>query len=728
MFNPDLSNQHFRLAAELINNTSRNIFLTGKAGSGKTTFLKYIREATHKNCAVVAPTGVAAINAGGVTMHSFFQLPFEPFVPVRGSLHSNTANQNNLFGKLQLNRVKREVMQELELLIIDEVSMVRCDQLDAIDTILRGVRRRYQAPFGGVQILFIGDMYQLPPVIKDEEWMILKEYYDGPFFFHSKAVEHNHPLYIELKKIYRQKDQQFINLLNNIRNNEVDEINFELLHSRYIPSFKPKTEEKFITITTHNYKADAINQEELRILNGPEFSFKGDIVGDFPDHMLPTDLNLILKKDAQVMFIKNDTGEFRKYYNGKLATIISVTKDEIFVKMNEEGTELKIEKEEWGNVRYSLNKETGGIKEETLGSFKQYPIRLAWAITIHKSQGLTFENVIIDAGQSFAAGQVYVALSRCTTLEGMVLLSKISPRVIGTDPRIIDFANRESEENELEEILDRERKEYHKEKLIETFNFQKFVDLFTDYIEVLAEKSIPEKDKVNEMAGRILISAKNQMDVAEKFKQSLPQILENHEIENSGQLQERISKAIHWFGKQTHDEILNPLLDHFVQIQHAARIRKYRQYLSDLLTAIELHLKKIFAVHYGEIKFNEDASTFQKYIPVKTVAVKIDKKKPEKGSSHRESLLLFKEGNSIDEIARLRNLAISTIQLHLISFIPKGEIKLEEIMEEKKIKLITSVIEANPSALSSELKIILGDDFSYAEIRAVIVSLTTSAQ
>ncbi len=728
MFNPDLSNQYFRLAAELINNTSRNIFLTGKAGSGKTTFLKYIRETTHKNCAVVAPTGVAAINAGGVTMHSFFQLPFEPFLPVRGSLQSQTANQNNLFGKLQLNRNKREVMQELELLIIDEVSMVRCDQLDAIDTILRGVRRRYHEAFGGVQILFIGDMYQLPPVIKEEEWQILKEYYEGPFFFHSKAVENNHPLYIELKKIYRQKDQQFINLLNNIRNNEVEEIDFELLHSRYNPLFKPETEDKFITITTHNYKADAINQEELRLLSGPEYIFKGEITGDFPDHMLPTELHLILKQDAQIMFIKNDTGEARKYYNGKLATIISVSKDEIIVKMNEEGTELKMEKEEWGNVRYTLNKESGGIQEETLGSFKQYPIRLAWAITIHKSQGLTFDKVVIDAGQSFAAGQVYVALSRCTTLDGMVLLSKISPRVIGTDPRIIEFANREAEENELEEILARERIQYLKEKLIDGFHFQKFVDLFSVYKEVLTEKSIPEKQKIVAMANNLHIAAKKQMEVAEKFKQSLPQILESHELQNSEQLQDRISKALHWFGMQTQEEILDPLLDHFVKIQHAAKVRKYRQYLADLLTAIELHLKKLFSVRYGDLIFCDDQSAYKKYIPVKTVAVKKTKSKPEKGSSQRESLLLFKEGKTMEEIASLRNLALSTIQSHLISFIPKGGIRLDEIMDEKKIKIATSVIEANPSALSTELKIILGDDFSYAEIRAVIVSLAAQTQ
>lgn len=728
MLNPDLSNQYFRLAAELINNTSQNIFLTGKAGSGKTTFLKYIRETTRKNCAVIAPTGVAAINAGGVTMHSFFQLPFEPFIPARGSLHAETANQNNLFGKMQLNGTKRKVMQELELLIIDEVSMVRCDQLDAIDTILRVVRRRYHAPFGGVQLLFIGDMYQLPPVIKDDEWTILKEYYDGPFFFNSKAVISIHPLCIELKKIYRQKDEKFINLLNHIRNNETDEIDFELLHSRYHPTFKPAGEEKFITITTHNYKADAINRHELSILTGPEYLFKGEIINDFPEHMLPTELNLVLKKGAQVMFIKNDTGEARKFFNGKLATIISLSAEEIIVKMNDGGSELKIEKDEWKNVRYVLNKEKGGIIEETLGSFKQFPIRLAWAITIHKSQGLTFENVVIDAGQSFAAGQVYVALSRCTTLAGMVLLSRIPSSAIGTDPRIIEFSKKESEENELEEILERERKTYMNEKLIECFNYQKFIDLFVEYKTVVSEKTLPEKVKVMAMAEQIYLSAKNQMEVAEKFKMALPQLLAKNELQNDSQLQDRIINAVHWFGKQIHDEILNPLLDHFVEIQHASKVRKYRQYLSDLLNAIELHLQKLFAIRYGELVFFADNTAFRKYIPVKTVSLKKTKEKPEKGGSHRESLLLFKEGKTIQEIAKLRNLAISTIESHLVTFIPKGEIKVEEIVPVEKIKLVADAIEANPSALTSEIKNILGDDISYTEIRAVQASLSIQIQ
>ncbi|MBC8173680.1 MAG: helix-turn-helix domain-containing protein [Chitinophagales bacterium] len=726
MFSHDNSNENFRLAAELINNTSQNIFLTGKAGSGKTTFLKHIQKTTHKNCVVVAPTGVAAINAGGVTMHSLFQLPFEPFIPVRGNANSATPNQNNLLSKIHLGNSKRELMEELELLIIDEVSMVRCDQLDAIDTILRVIRKQYRVPFGGVQVLFIGDMYQLPPVIKDDEWQILKEYYEGPFFFHAKVIEHEHPVYIELKKIYRQKEQRFIDLLNNIRNNNAGEYDFELLHSRYFPAFKPAENEKYVTITTHNYKADAINQEELRKLKVREYVFKGEVEGDFSDRNYPAELNLVLKEGAQVMFIKNDSGEFRKYFNGKLATVKNINADEIVVTMNDDQSAFTLQREEWENIRYTLNKETGGIKEEVLGSFRQYPVRLAWAITIHKSQGLTFDRIIIDAGQSFAPGQVYVALSRCTTLEGMILLSRISSRVIGTDERIVAFAKRENHEHELQEILERERRAYLKNKLIEAFNWNRFIKLFEDYVAYVPEKTIPDKQNIIVLSGQLLLKIKEHGEVAEKFKEKIPALIELYERDKNRLMEDRVGKAIHWFGKNIHDDILQPLLNHYGEIQHASKVKQYKKYVNDLLLTVEGHLKKLFSVRYGDVIFCADETMYKNYIPqsstvVPAVSGKKEKgKKVEKGESHRQSLHFYQEGLSISEIAKIRNLASSTIEGHLGQFVLTGEVDIYKMLPEQKVKTILKVLE-NPSMQNiSILRSNFGSDFSYGEIRAVL--------
>ena len=471
---PDNSNTQFRLAAELVNYTGQHIFLTGKAGSGKTTFLRFIKNNITKNCAVVAPTGVAAINAGGVTMHSFFQLPFEVYLPINAPFTGNlqVTYQHNLFSKIQLNSQKREVMEELELLIIDEVSMLRCDKLDCIDAILRGVRKK-NYPFGGVQVLFIGDMYQLPPVAPDAEWQILKEHYNSPFFFDAQVLKNTNVVYVELNKIYRQNEQQFINLLNNVRNNTMTEYDFELLQERYNPSFRPTHDEQYITIASHNFKADKINADELSQLHGEAFTFKGAIEGDFSEKALPAEMQLTLKEGAQIMFIKNDVGEDRKYYNGKIATIKSIHKDTIVVTMRDEGVDFELKKETWENIRYQFNKDKNKIDEEIIGKYIQYPIRLAWAITIHKSQGLTFEKVVIDAGQSFAAGQVYVALSRCTTLAGMVLLSRISSHAIGTDERVAQFALRASQESELENLIALEKVRFIQKKLFDVFNWDK---------------------------------------------------------------------------------------------------------------------------------------------------------------------------------------------------------------------------------------------------------------
>lgn len=409
------------LAESYINNTGTSVFLTGKAGTGKTTFLRHICHTTNKRCVVVAPTGVAAINANGVTIHSFFQLPFTPFLP---SL-KNVISEYSL-NKQHVRKEKIEIIRTLDLLIIDEISMVRADLLDAIDDNLRRYRHS-QRPFGGVQLLMIGDLQQLPPVVKDDEWELMKQVYPSPFFFNSKALQRTPFITIELTKIFRQSDSQFINLLNNIRQNKFDNETLNLLNTRYLPNFQPNDSEGYIQLTTHNYQAQNINSAKLESLGGESYSFEAYIEGNFPEYSYPTDNVLTLKEGAQVMFVRNDSSPEKKFYNGKIATITSISNTDIIVE-DREGNTIEVKRDKWENIKYTINKDNKEIEAVVDGSFIQYPLKLAWAITVHKSQGLTFERAIIDVGSAFTYGQVYVALSRCKSFEGLVLSSPITPQ------------------------------------------------------------------------------------------------------------------------------------------------------------------------------------------------------------------------------------------------------------------------------------------------------------
>ena len=473
-FIPDTSNTLFQLAADLINQSGRSIFLTGKAGTGKTTFLKYIRENCHKQMAVVAPTGVAAINAGGVTIHSFFQLPFSPFIPESQGYSKNeaTVDRNNLISRLRFNNEKRKVLQQLELLIIDEISMVRCDMMDAIDTVLRYFRKRPYERFGGVQLLLIGDMFQLPPVIKDAEWKMLSAFYNSPYFFDSRVIKEDPPLYIEFDKIYRQSEEKFIRVLNQVRNNEMDEDGFHLLESRYQPTFRRSKEDGYIILTTHNEQARHTNSSALHQLSTPGFKYEAEVKEDFPENAYPAEAVLFLKEGAQVMFIKNDTADKgKRYFNGKIGVVTRLEEAKIFVQCGGEA-EIDVSRERWDNIRYSLNKTSQTMEEELLGSFSQYPLRLAWAITIHKSQGLTFEKAIIDAGEAFAPGQVYVALSRCTSLDGLILKSKLRATSLFTDQRIIQFSRAISSSTRLYQELETARRHYQEKLLRSSFDLR----------------------------------------------------------------------------------------------------------------------------------------------------------------------------------------------------------------------------------------------------------------
>ena len=475
----DNTNVKFNEAAELVHTTDKLVYLTGKAGTGKTTFLKYIKETTDKNTVVLAPTGVAAINAGGVTIHSFFQIPFGPFVPNDSRLRTNATgseNKETIYTTFKYSEDKRKIIQNLELLIIDEISMVRADMLGVIDKILGVVRQKPYLPFGGVQVILIGDTFQLPPIADNDQWRILSQFYKTPFFFSSKVIEQNTPLYIELKKIYRQNEQEFIDLLNRVRVNQVSQNDLSILNAKYNPSFSGNGND-YIILATHNNIVNETNLTKLNKLETELFTYEANITGIFPDKNKPTDHFLKLKVGAQIMFVKNDTGENKRYYNGKIGKIKALQKSSIIVIFDNE-TEVEVERTEWSNIKYTYDKKQKKIVEEIIGTFEQFPIRLAWAITVHKSQGLTFEKVIADLGRAFTSGQVYVALSRCTSFNGLMLKTQLNNNAIKTDPRVIEFAKNETPGTLVTEQLNTGKADFYYKKAREYFGKGKIKTAF----------------------------------------------------------------------------------------------------------------------------------------------------------------------------------------------------------------------------------------------------------
>jgi hypothetical protein len=531
-------NEIFDLAYRFVTETSENIFLTGKAGTGKTTFLKYLRDNATKNVVVAAPTGVAAINAGGVTLHSLFQLPFHPFLPTKN-------NKEELLSKVRQNGQKLKLLRKMELLVIDEISMVRCDTMDAIDTILRSVRRNYNIAFGGVQLLCIGDLFQLPPVAKQDEWDILREYYLSPFFFDSLAIKEQTPLLIELTKIYRQKEDSFVRLLNKVRTNSMDADDFEDLHMRYIPNFYADGDDKYITLTSHNNQADNINQQQLNRLNTPPFTYKAIIENDFPESMYPAEANLVLREGAQVMFLKND-GAGKRYFNGKIGIVKSLSKEKVIVDCD--GEEIYVGMETWENSRYSLNRTDGKLEQEVLGSFSQYPLRLAWAITIHKSQGLTFEKVMIDAAAAFSSGQVYVALSRCTSLEGIVLLSKIPQSAITSNDNVVKGQQSLQHKGSLAERFAGARQLFTQQILETLFSFNEIEEAAAQLFFQIKQHT----DKLNTDALAWIENLQQHFtsnkSIGLKFIGQVAQLMKDEGvIENNAALQKRITDAANHF-------------------------------------------------------------------------------------------------------------------------------------------------------------------------------------
>jgi nucleoside-triphosphatase THEP1 len=729
----DSSNIIFQTAASFINHTSRHLFLTGKAGTGKTTFLKYIKEHSSKKMAVVAPTGVAAINAGGVTIHSFFQIPPGTYLPSQRSLFENLNgkwhNNHTLFKQMRMSTEKKELIRELDLLIIDEVSMVRADLLDAMDAVLRYVRKQPLIPFAGVQVLYIGDLFQLPPVVINDEWELLKNFYRSPFFFDAQVIQQSPPVYIELKKIYRQNDDAFINILNNIRNNCCTETDLDRLHKHYKPEFSPLREENFITLTTHNDKAVAINNQELKKITAKLYEFKAEINGEFNEHSYPVEEWLQLKKGAQVMFIKNDIGELKRYYNGKIGTIHSIDEKEIQIRFAAETELLSLEKETWKNIRYHYYKEKDRIEEEELGSFTQYPVRLAWAITIHKSQGLTFEKAIIDAGASFAAGQVYVALSRLTSLDGLVLKSRIYPNCIHTNKSVLEFVLNELSEDALRQTLQKEQQDYIRHLMVKGFSWKTILDVLHEHLQDYEHRNLPDIEKCIAWAEGLVERTKALEETALKFQKQLEKLFEHSEEDSYKQSHERISAACNYFIKEA-DETLLTLLDHHIEvIRIKSRTKKYLKDLYDLKYYFErkkLQLQNMMSISKAMHESGNKADilkiteALKRPIVMASEEEKSTRKKIEKGETQRISLELFKKGKAISEIAKERNLAYSTIEGHLAGFIATGEVNILDIIDKTKLDKISELLEKNSSLSSSELKQQLGDDFSYGQIKAAI--------
>ncbi|MCX6290373.1 MAG: helix-turn-helix domain-containing protein [Bacteroidetes bacterium] len=707
----DSENTLFNLAAEVINFTSQNLFLTGKAGTGKTTFLKFIKEHTDKNAVVVAPTGVAAINAGGVTMHSFFQLPFVPYLSqaINSSGNISTVDRYNLIKNIRFSREKKELINELELLIIDEVSMLRADMLDAIDEILRHFRQQRRLPFGGVQVLFIGDLFQLPPVVKEQEWMMMRDQYASPFFFSAKVMEEHPPLFIEMKKIYRQKEQSFIDILNNIRNNEMNETDYESLHERFRPEAMDVFENS-ITLTTHNHIADNINQKELKKLETDLCRFTGEVKGEFSDKAMPTEMQLELKEGAQIMFIKNDSSGEQKYFNGKLAVIKSIRDEKISVLLADSHEELILEKEKWENIRYTLNRETNRVEEEELGSFTQYPVRLAWAITIHKSQGLTFDKAVIDAGASFAAGQVYVALSRCRTLDGIVLLSRIHPGSVQCDERILEFASRENSEGEIQKILLEEKPKFASQLLLRTFNWRKLVVELELFAEQAEEKKLPEKEMLLARISGMIVKAKAQQEVADKFIQQLEKILQGNPVDTS-LLNDRVPKAKQFFSKALKEELIQPVIDLQKFLKGKSKVKQFIRSVNELDNMIWKKINDVQRVTLGEMTF--DVPVIQR----ETTPVLIKKVKEEKGNSKFETLEFYKQGKTISEIAAQRGFAATTIESHLSEFVLTGEVNVFDFLNEDQISKIREAADEVGYEKFSPIKQVVGDSISYGQIK-----------
>lgn len=706
------------LAWQFVKNTGTSIFLTGKAGTGKTTFLRTLKDKLPKRMVVVAPTGIAAINANGVTIHSFFQLPFAPYVS------NSTFNTEGIF---RMSKEKQRILRTLDLLVIDEISMVRADLLDSIDMVLRRYRDRSK-PFGGVQLLLIGDLQQLPPVVKDEEWTLLSKYYDSPYFFSSLALKQMGYITIELLHVYRQNDLDFLTLLNKIRDNKADQDTFNKLNSRYVPNFAPPSGTDFIRLVTHNYQAQSINDRKLAELPGASRWYKASITGEFPEQSFPTEFVLELKENAQVMFVKNDSTGKGRYYNGMLGKVVSITTKGVTVKANETGELIDLLPEEWTNAKYVLNKETQAIEEEVEGTFKQLPLRLAWAVTIHKSQGLTFEHAIIDAQHSFAHGQTYVALSRCKTLEGLVLSAPLSPSAVICDEEVHQFNVEASARQPNNEMLSQMQRAYEVNLIDELFDFRPVGIAFerlTRFVDEHFARKYPRLLQEYRLARPLLDEI---VGVAAKFRLQYTQMLAAQQGDalgeevllrirsGAGYFHKRLSSLIEMLAKNRIDTenktLKKTLKERYAEVDEALGFKmnllKYES-RADVSFAIGDYLSAKAKLLLGAM---DDSKARTK--KAKEAKPKVDTK--------LATFNLFRLGMSVAEIAQRRQLTPSTIYSHLAHYVAEGVVSVSQFVDDKKRQEITRYLMKHPEEKKSlnEIKAEISPDISYEDIRFVM--------
>lgn len=722
-------NLELRQAWEFVEHTGMSIFLTGKAGTGKTTFLKTLKSHSHKRMVVVAPTGVAAINAGGVTIHSFFQLPLSPYVP--------NAKMEQRFA---YSKEKRKIMRTIDMLVIDEISMVRSDVLDAVDNVMRRFRE-HDKPFGGVQLVMIGDLHQLTPVVRDEEEKILSEYYNTTYFFGSKALQSIDYVTIELHHVYRQQDESFLKILNDIRDGHPTADDLKTLNSRYNPSFRPNAKDDYIRLTTHNSKADDYNNYELLALKTPSYTFEAEIEKEFPPSDYPTDMRLTLKTGAQVMFLKNDPKG--RYYNGRIGHVTYVDERQILVLCPGDEKAIEVEKEVWENTKYKLNDSTNQIESEVVGTFTQYPLRLAWAITIHKSQGLTFDHAIIDAQLSFASGQVYVALSRCKTLEGMVLASPIEPSAIINDSRVSDYvANQGAAAKASIERLPKLKEAYYKQLLVELFNFKPILVAESSLDRVMQEFFYSKSalaalhhTALGDLRTKVIPTAKTWTNKIENL---------TDEQAHSTDFLERVKRGAAYFAGQltdifddlikrtgllqTNNKMIKRRLDHAYTDMHDIWLGK-RYLLTDIAEngytpQSYLKFKQEAVLNAMDENGGKAARTSTKS---KTsshqsksdgISGNVKEEKKPKIDTRKATFDLYKQGKTIKEIAEERNLKANTIFGHLAFYALRGDIPIDTILpiqhREKIERIIKNVgIESG----MKPIKNLCPPEVTYAEIR-----------
>ena len=802
-----IKNEKIEMLNRFVQNTDVHIFLTGKAGTGKTTFLRNLAVNTYKRMVIVAPTGVAAINAGGVTIHSFFQLPFGPIVPDTGTV-SKSLPVTGLNAQ-KINKTKLKIMRSLDLLVIDEISMVRADLLDAVDAVLRKARRNNKA-FGGVQLLMIGDIQQLAPVARPNEWELLQPYYKSVYFFDSHVLQNNPYICIELKHIFRQNDTTFIEILNQVRNNCLDAKNLDILNSRYLPNFNPHDKEGYITLTTHNYQADDINETKLEALQSELLTFEAKIEGIFPENAYPTKEVLELKVGAQVMFVKNDPSAEKQYYNGKIGKIVSYDKREGLMVQCDDAL-INVTPVQWQNFEYTLNEDTNEIEEKEIGSFTQIPLKTAWAITIHKSQGLTFEKVILNAEMAFAHGQVYVALSRCTSLEGLVLKAKMSRNVLFNDNVINNYVEQIPSLEPDEKQLAREEWKFYHQMIMELFSFN---DLEL-HINRLA-KAVRENDNIfgKETVDKITERRQNFrteiIDVSMRFYRQVDSILSQHNDTDFSFLQERIRKASAYFFEKLNDmenigdlihetdnKAVNTLVKEIINIireilfvktacldvaKNGFDVEKYLEMKnkktveSEGLKSSKLKSKSVDKkdkplmdrLRWWVERKAEELEVEEFRILPKNVLVDIVKKKPvsvkelkdisklgatriknfgadiinivleyqgfkkmefddedsvrEMNLSRSESLTLelLDEGRTIDDIAKERGLARSTIESHIYKIVKYGLYDATDFVSKEHYDTIKEYFDETGDTSSSSAREVLGEEYSYFELRLVL--------